>query len=431
MVHGVFIRSPVAHAEIVTIDTGVAMDAGALLILTANDLPFIDRKYVARDWHPSIRNGEAPFLATDRVRYVGEPVAFLVAVDRYQAEDLASLCERRISIPHRLPFRRGGTAGGRRTPASGVDREHRGSLHAQRRRCRSGIQRGAPSFDAPIPLCAADSIADRNPRLRGRFRHDCPNAESLDVDPVPLPRCATTWPRSSILVNSAFESSPKTAAGGFRSKSRPYGEEIIVPYASKVLERPVKWIEDRFEHMQATTHSRGVDTEIRVAYDDNGRIDALVERIIVDIGAYVFSSGIVTAEIVAANARGPYRDSQRLGGGPLRRNQQDSSGDVPRGGPARGRRSRWSPCWISLPRTSTFRPLRFRDRNIVRPCDMPYQRFRHCNAPAAFDSGDYPEMLAAAVTGSGYTEEVIEGERGERMAWGLACGVEGSRSGQL
>ena len=49
--------------------------------------PFLDRDFVVRYWHPSIRNGIAPFLAIDRVRYVGEPVAFLVAEDRYQAED--------------------------------------------------------------------------------------------------------------------------------------------------------------------------------------------------------------------------------------------------------------------------------------------------------------------------------------------------------
>ena len=228
MVHGVFIRSPVAHAEIVTTDTSVAMDAGALLILTAKDLPFIDqeiRRTRLASEHPQWRST----FPGNRPRPLRRRAGCIPGGRRsLPGRGPGVPGERRISIPHRLSFRRGGTAGGRRTPASGVDREHRCSLHAQRRRCRSGIQRGAPSFDAPIPLCAADSVANRNPRLRGRFRHDCPNAESLDVDPVPLPRARQPWPRSSILVNSAFESSPKTSAAA-RSKSRLYGEEIIGP----------------------------------------------------------------------------------------------------------------------------------------------------------------------------------------------------------
>src|SRR5262245_19511965 len=68
MVHGVFVRSPTAHAQIARIDTSDAMKSGALLVLTAKDLPFIDRNFIVRYWHPNIRNGAARFLATDRVR---------------------------------------------------------------------------------------------------------------------------------------------------------------------------------------------------------------------------------------------------------------------------------------------------------------------------------------------------------------------------
>ena len=85
--------------------------------------------------------------------------------------------------------------------------------------------------------------------------------------------------------------------GGFGAKSRCFAEEIVIAHASRVLRRPVKWIEDRFEHMQATTHSRAMETEIELGYDDHGRIMALREKITLDIGAYVFTSGIVTAEV--------------------------------------------------------------------------------------------------------------------------------------
>ena len=93
MAHGAFVRSPMPHAVIVSIDGSRALDAGALAVLTASDLPFNDQPWIVRYWHPSIRNGLPKFLATGRVRFVGEPVAFVVAEDRYQAEDLAELVD--------------------------------------------------------------------------------------------------------------------------------------------------------------------------------------------------------------------------------------------------------------------------------------------------------------------------------------------------
>ena len=91
MAHGAFVRSPMAHAMIVSIDASEAIAAGALCVLTAHDLPFAATPWVLRHTHPSIAGGMPRFLAIDRVRYVGEAVAFVVAPDRYKAEDLAAL----------------------------------------------------------------------------------------------------------------------------------------------------------------------------------------------------------------------------------------------------------------------------------------------------------------------------------------------------
>ena len=93
MAHGAFVRSPLPHAEVVAIDASRAMAAGAIAVLTARDLPFNDQPWIVRYWHSSIRNGLPKFLALDRVRFVGEPVAFVVATDRYRAEDFARLVD--------------------------------------------------------------------------------------------------------------------------------------------------------------------------------------------------------------------------------------------------------------------------------------------------------------------------------------------------
>ena len=91
MVHAVFVRSPHAHAEVASVDIQAAMKAGALAVLTASDLPFIQSSLFIPRWHPSVRKVLPKFLAVDRVRYVGEPVALVVATDRYAAEDFAAL----------------------------------------------------------------------------------------------------------------------------------------------------------------------------------------------------------------------------------------------------------------------------------------------------------------------------------------------------
>ena len=95
--------------------------------------------------------------------------------------------------------------------------------------------------------------------------------------------------------------------GGFGSKSRPYAEEIIVAHASRILNRPVKWIEDRLENLQATTHSRAMNVALEIGCDEQGGLTALKAEISADIGAYVFTSGIATAEVAAAHIAGAYR----------------------------------------------------------------------------------------------------------------------------
>ena len=424
MVQGVFIRSSVGHADIVSIDTSAALKAGALLVLTAKDLPFLSQNFIVRYWHPSIRNGAAPFLATDRVRYVGEPMAFLVAGDRYGAEDLAAL----VKIEY-------GPLTSLNSPVaalkSGIARLH--SQWIDNIAARITERDGNPE--------AAFNSSPRHLIRRFRFarQHPVPlETRGCVADFDPAGRMLTAWVSTQSHYNVRDNLSKildipehnvrviaEDVGGGFGSKSRPYCEEIIVSHASMLLARPVKWIEDRFEHMLATTHSRGTDTEIKLAYDEDGRITALIERVIVDVGAYVSTSGIITAEIIAANCKGPYAipnvsvevlcvgtnktplATYRGAGQPEATFPLEASLDI-------------------VAKDVGVSAVEIRRRNILRPSDLPYARFSHGGARAAFDTGDYPAMLRTALAGSGYTEEVCEADNGELTAWGLACGVEGS-----
>ena len=97
--------------------------------------------------------------------------------------------------------------------------------------------------------------------------------------------------------------------GGFGAKSRTYAEEIVVSHCSRVLRRPVKWIEDRFENIQATTHSRAIDVDLELGADETGMLTALSAQVTLDVGAYVFTSGVMTAEVAAAHLSNGYKIS--------------------------------------------------------------------------------------------------------------------------
>jgi carbon-monoxide dehydrogenase large subunit len=425
MVEGVFIRSPMAHAEIVGIDASAAIEAGALLVLTARDLPFLDREFIVRYWHLSIRNGLPPFLAVDRVRYVGEPVAFVVAENRYLAEDLAAL----VAVEYRVLPAVASAAAALDAGAPQIHPEWTGNIAAQFKQTLGDAEavlaqsrlklarRYRYARQVPLPLEMRNCVADFDPARR-----------ELTV-------FASTQTHYNVRQNLSKlldlpESNVRVVAedvgGGFGSKSRPYPEEIIVAYASMRLDRPVKWGEDRFENLQATTHSRSIDTEIELAYDGDGRITALKERLIVDVGAYIFTSGIITAEIASARCAGPYKieniatevvcvgttktpiATYRGAGQPEATFPLETALDV-------------------IAKSLGMSPLAIRERNIIQPADMPYASgLNYGAASCAFENGDYPLMLAKATRDPAYTDSVHINGRGERVAWGLACGVEAS-----
>lgn len=423
MVAGCFVRSTRSHANIVSIDASRALAAGALLVLVAQDLPFLNDRYAVRYWHPAIRGGLPKLLAVDRVRFVGEPIAFVVAQDRYTAEDMAGL----VDVEYEELPAVGSVAAALQPDQPLLHDEWPGNIAASyRESCGDPIaalakspRRMSRSFSfarqAPLPLetrgCVADFDRERN--------------------------CLTAWVSTQTHFNvrqnlAAMLRMPEDkvrviaedVGGGFGSKSRAYPEEIIAAFASKKLRRPVKWIEDRFEHLQATTHSRAIDIAIEVGYDETGRLHALTEQLTLDIGAYVFTSGIITTEVAAAQMAGPYKIPHALC------DVRCVGTNKPPIGTYRGAGQPESafPLECVLDQIAAdvgISAAQVRQRNLVRPEDMPYYPgTSKAGTKIRFDSGDYPAVLRRAVERSGYHEEVETLAGSEVAAWGLACGVE-------
>ena len=421
MVQGAFVRSPIAHAKITFINPAPALEAGAIAVFTARDLPFNEKPWVVRYWHPNIRNGLPKFLAADRVRYVGEPIAFVVADSRYRAEDFAELVE--VEFEH-LPAFTCTTSVENAEPIhtewtgniAAAFEQHRGdvtealarSTHRIRRQFNFGRQ-------APLPLEPRGVLAD------------------FDVERNALTVWISTQPHYNARQNlaSALEIPElnvrviaEDVGGGFGSKSRPYPEEMIAAHASRVLRRPVKWIEDRFENLQATTHSRGIEVDLEIGCDAEARFTAMKAAIVVDIGAYVYTSGIATAEVAAGHITNAYRFPnidivvRCVGTNKTPIGTYRGAGQPEVAFPME--------CLVDLlAKELIMTGPELRRRNLVRSTDLPYATGTTLFGNAmTFENVDCLGMLERGIRESGYDEGVCTERNGDRVAYGLAFGVE-------
>jgi len=422
MVHAAFVRSPHAHAELGTVNLEPAMKAGAVAAFAANDLPFIQNTLFIPRFHPSVRKVLPKFLATDRVRYVGEPVALIVAADRYAAEDFAALVEvdyrplppistSDAALAANAPNIHDAWPGNVAASFTNSNGDADGAMAAAPRRLSRAFRYGRQTG---LPLetrgCVADYDAGQN---------------ALTVWISTQVHYAVRQNLSMLLGIPEYDVRvvAEDVGGGFGSKSRVYLEEILIAHASRALKRPVKWIEDRVESLQATTHSRAFDTTLEIGYDDNGSILALKGRIVVDVGAYVFTSGIVTAEVAASHAMGPYRipnmavDVVCVGTNKTPLATYRGSGQPEATFPLE--------CMIDLvAKDLKLSAVDVRNRNLVTPADLPHSINTSYSGPCTIESGDFPAMLRQAVVRSGYVERLEHDARGHRVAWGLALGME-------
>lgn len=423
MVHGVFLRSQYAHANIKSIRYDAAIAAGALTVILAKDLPFIEQRLIARYWHPSIRKVLPQFLAVGRVRYVGEPIAFIVAETQYQAEDCAQL----VDIEYEEIPAIGSPSAALKQSSAAIHPQWQNNIAAQFKHQIGNVEITLPA--APHRIVRSFSFGRQGGmplETRGCVSEFNTHANSLTV-------WSSTQTHYAVRLNLAQllqvpEQNVRVIAGdvggGFGSKSRPYVEEIVVSYASRMIGRPVKWIEDRLEHMTATTHSRGIDTTLEVGYDDNGVISALKGRLIVDVGAYIHTSGIITAEVAASHCRGPYKipnaaiDVICVGTNKTPLATCRGAGQPEATFPLE--------CLIDLiAKDIKISATEVRQRNLIRPSDMPFDPgIRYGGCLSSFESGDFPALLDRTVEESGYSENVESTKTGDRIAWGLACGVE-------
>lgn len=415
MLEAVFVRSPMAHAGIRRIDLGAARAMpGVHATVASSDLlgvsPFPDYLRMAR--------GVAQFpLAVDRVRYVGTPVATVVADDRLLAADAS---EAVIVDYETLPV------------VSSIE---------------DSLAQGAPLLYDDWPdnrllelsreTPEIDEIFARSKVVSGIYkmhRHGAVPMETRGVVADYDGERLTVWSstqqpfieRSTLshilgIRESKIRVVVPSIGGGFGAKLHVNPENAVVAWLAMRLGRPVRWIETRAEHLTAAAQSREQLHELEAAIDEGGRIEAIRCRITRDLGSgEIFPPGVGPALVSAGGVTGPYRIPFAA---------VSITGVVTNKTPAGAYRGYGMPEIVfalerfieKIAGALGRDPLEYRREMLIRPEDLPYRDARG----KLIDSGSHLEAFDQAVEWGRKARHRHLPEVGHRIGIGYATYVEG------
>ncbi len=222
--------------------------------------------------------------------------------------------------------------------------------------------------------------------------------------------------------------------GGFGGKGHVYPEDLLVTFLARRLGRPVRWIEERREHLMSATHSRDQLHDVEVGFDDDGRILALRDDYVVDCGAWnPIGSGV--AYNTAVHLTGPYRIENLAASGKIV--VTNKVPNAPYRGAGRPEAAFAMERTVDLvARSLGLEPAEVRRRNMIRPEEMPYRvgiPYRD-GEPIVYDSGDYPGALRKrstrwAALAAFRRRQAAARRDGPHLGLGIGCYIEGTGVG--
>jgi aerobic carbon-monoxide dehydrogenase large subunit len=304
--YAVILRSSVAHGIIRSIDTaGAKALPGVRHVLVSTDLGATVPKIPLRlQSLPQLEPFHQPVLADGKIRYVGEPIAVVLADTPAIAEDAVDHIELNIeplpAITDRAQaeamasvlFEDHGSNAAITWSAFKGDADAAFKTADYVRRERFAVQRHAAMFMEPRGFVAEWNGTDGKLTVWGAAK--------------------TAWYNRRVLAAAldlavdAIELIEVDVGGGFGSRGEFYPEDYLIPAAAKIVGRPVKWTEDRREHMMTANHARDIECDVEIAVRRDGRFLALRGQVWADIGAYLRTNGSVGPRNVAQYMSGPY-----------------------------------------------------------------------------------------------------------------------------
>ncbi|HSV21657.1 MAG TPA: xanthine dehydrogenase family protein molybdopterin-binding subunit [Xanthobacteraceae bacterium] len=430
--HAAFVRSPFAHGTIRRIDTRAARaKRGVRAVITGGDIGPAIPTIPFRRPNPTIAPYGQPVIATEVVRYVGEPVAMVLADAPELAEDASLAVELDIA-----PL------------AVVIDR-------------RAAVAGDTLLFPATTSNCATTftaAIGDVEVAFRDApyTRRDSLRVQRQTAFPMETRGLLAEWDGRRLTVSGAAKlpffnrralaammGLPDTAVdyieydvgGGFGARGEFYPEDFLCAFAARRYGHPIKWVEDRREHFMTIAHAREAEGDIEIALERDGTIRGIRGEIFVDIGAYVRPNGTTPVRNVAQFLAGPYRV-------PHLRLQAHAmvSNKTPTGtfrGPGRFEGAFFCERLLDLAAGDLgLDRLDIRRRNLLTATEMPYRL-----APIVpddglgktqCDSGDYTRTFDLCIAEFGWAEKVRLNGRlieGRYHGVGVACFIEGGGSG--
>lgn len=397
LLHMAILRSPHAHARVLSVDVSAARQLpGVVDAFSARDLgaepPAIPALFSLEEFHPA---PQYP-LATDRVRFVGEPVAVVVAESRAVAEDALELVE----VDYE-PLEAVVDASAAIQPGAPVLHDNAPDNVAARQVYETG--------DVDAAFAAADRV------IRERLDMQRYTGIPLETRGVVATRDAVTgeltvwnstqWPHTVRTLLAGMLGVPARAVrvispdigGGFGVKADFNAEDYLVPLAATRIGRPVKWIEDRNEHFLSIAHSREQIHEVEIALRHDGTILGLRARHITDCGAYQRPLGVINASLAATSLGGVYRvPNYRVEAVCASTNKSPASPYRGAGAPeATFARERLLDI---VARELGIDRAELRRRNLLPPEELPFDTgLASLEAAVVLDSGDFPAALDRAL----------------------------------
>jgi carbon-monoxide dehydrogenase large subunit len=443
MLHAAFVRSSVAHARIRSVDLSQAAGApGVVHVLSGADVARLAARpaegpiYFPDSWKKQVRhrfdNPLQTLLATDKVRYVGEPIAIILATGRYEAEDAAEHVAMDLeALPAIVDVDEA------RKPGAVL-------LHEQFKTNITGeFEIGKGDVEA--------ALARAPHRMRRRFHHHRYSGmpmEGKGVVAAPDSRTGElgVWSTTQTvhllrreiaqllqLPEALIRCVAPDVGGSFGVKNHAT-EYLLIPLLAQKLRRAIRWIEDRHEHFASAVHSRDQFHELEVGFDDTGRILALRDHFVMDSGAWPYIAGTVPYN-TAAHLLGPYKvDNVAIKCEVVSTTKTPSA---PYRGAGRPEAVFPMERMIDLVAAQLkLEPAEVRLRNMVRADEMPYRvglPYRDGN-PIVYDSGDYPDGLRKVLSSIGGIEAFRQRQQearklGRHLGLGLAAYTEGTGIG--
>jgi len=436
LAHAAFVRSPHGHACILGIDARVALALpGVFGVFTAADFAprlKIDRLIVGLPSSAYRQEVNRPVLAKDEVVHVGEPVAVVVAVNRYVAEDAAALVNVEYDI---LPA----VADARAALAKNSPNVHRNAPHNLLAEFDIAYGDVTAAF-ANAPHVFRESLWQHR---GGGHSIECRGCVArYDVNEERLTAwCSTQTPHTAMQLLSGMlgldESQLRVitpdVGGGFGPKLIFYPEEVAVPLAAMLLGRPVKWIEDRREHFVASTQERDQFWDIEIAVDRDARILGVRGQLIHEHGAYT-ARGVNLPYESAQTVTLPYEVPAYALNVKLALTNKVPVTPVRGAGQPQG-------CFAMerlldrVARELSLDRAEVRRRNLIQPEKMPYAKPLRSRGGMAvlLDSGDYPRCQQMVLDAIGWadfrTRQSTARARGRYIGVGLANFVKGTGRG--